>query len=95
MERVNYYIGSSNKLNRWGGDTVAYDYAKLLGRIAEKMDTQAHFAELIGISSRSLSLKLNNKVGWKQNEITQACQVLEIQDAEIPQYFFSLKVQPT
>jgi len=72
---------------------VAYEYSKLLGRITEKFGTQAKFAEAMGLSERSLSLKLNGKVGFKHNEITKACQLLEITGAEITSYFFTLKVQ--
>ena len=72
---------------------MAYDYAKLLGRITEKMGTQAKFANAMNISERTCSLKLNGKIPFKQTEIVQACQVLEIADCDIPSYFFNLKVQ--
>lgn len=72
---------------------MAYDYNKLLGRITEKFGTQAKFAEAIGMSERSLSLKLNGKVGFKQNEIAKACPLLNLSDTDIPGYFFTLKVQ--
>jgi transcriptional regulator with XRE-family HTH domain len=72
---------------------VAYEYSKLLGRITEKFGTQAKFAEAMGLSERSLSLKLNGRVGFKQSEITKACQLLDISGAEITSYFFTLKVQ--
>lgn len=71
---------------------MSYDYSKLLGRIVEKYDSQAEFAKVIGISERSLSLKLNNKVGFKQLEIEMACDLLEIDKDEIAKYFFKLKV---
>ena len=72
---------------------MAYDYSKLLGRITEKMGTQAKFASAMNISERTCSLKLNGKIPFKQTEIVQACQVLEIADCDIPSYFFNLKVQ--
>jgi len=72
---------------------VAYDYNKLLGRITEKFGTQAKFAEAMELSERSLSLKLNGKVGFKQNEITKACPLLDLSADEITSYFFNLKVQ--
>lgn len=74
---------------------MAYDYSKLLGRIIEKYGTQARFSEAMGLSGRSLSLKLNSRVAFKQPEITKACGLLEINDADIPAYFFTLKVQRT
>ena len=72
---------------------MAYNYSKLLGRIIEKYKTQARFAEVFELSERSLSLKLTNKVGWKQQEITRASELLDIADSEIHDYFFTLEVQ--
>ena len=72
---------------------MAYDYSKLLGRITEKYGSQAQFSGAMGKSERSLSLKLNCHVPFKQPEITKACALLEIVDTDIPAYFFTLKVQ--
>lgn len=72
---------------------MPYNYAKLLGRIVEKVGTQSNFSERMGLSERSISLKLNGKVGWKQSEIAKACEVLDISDHEIPAFFFTAKVQ--
>ena len=72
---------------------MPYNYAKLLGRIVEKVGTQCKFADLMGLSERTISLKLNGKIGWKQIEIAKACEVLSIRDDEIPAYFFALGVQ--
>lgn len=72
---------------------MPYDYNKLLGRIVEKVGTQGRFSEKMGLSERTVSLKLNSKIGWKQGEIAKACQVLDIPEEEIPTYFFKLKVQ--
>ena len=67
---------------------MAYNYSKLLGRIVEKYGTQAKFADAMGLSERSLSLKLNCKVPFKQPEISKACGLLEIGEEEIFPYFF-------
>lgn len=69
---------------------MPYNYSKLHGRIVEKVGTQANFAEKLGLSERSMSLKLNGRVGWKQTEISKACEILEILPAEIPAYFFTI-----
>lgn len=69
---------------------MPYNYSKLLGRIVEKVGTQSNFADKVGLSERSVSLKLNGKVGWKQSEIAKACEVLGICDNEIPDYFFAI-----
>ena len=72
---------------------MRFDYAKLLGKITEICGTQAKFADNIGLSERTVSLKLNNRIPWKQNEIRKVCQVLQIPDAEIGLYFFTQEVQ--
>lgn len=69
---------------------MAYDYSKLLGRITEKFGTHARFSGAMGMSERSLSLKLNSKVPFKQPEISKACSLLEIGDSDIPAYFFTI-----
>lgn len=69
---------------------MPYNYNKLLGRIVEKVGTQSKFADKMELSERTISLKLNGKVGWKQSEISKACAVLEIHETEIPAYFFAL-----
>ena len=72
---------------------MPYDYSKLSGRIVEKYETQAKFACAMGLSERSISLKINGKVGWKQNEILKACELLDIPVSQISIYFFTTKVQ--
>ena len=70
-----------------------FDYSKLLGRIKEKFGSNGNFASSKGISERSISLKLNNKVEWKQNEIAKAKKLLNIADEDLFYYFFEEKVQ--
>lgn len=70
-----------------------YNYSKLAGRIVEKFGTQANFANAMNLSERSMSLKLNNKVDWRQSEILEASKLLDFAQVEIPEYFFKLEVQ--
>lgn len=72
---------------------MAYDYAKLNGKIVEKCGTQAVFAERMGLSERTISLKLNNKVAFKQPEIQKALSILGLTESDIQAYFFTLKAQ--
>lgn len=68
---------------------MTFDYSELSGRIVAKYGTQYNFAIAIGLSERSLSLKLNNKVPWKNTEIMRAVDLLDINPEDIPQYFFN------
>nr|DAZ28662.1 MAG TPA: Protein of unknown function (DUF739) [Caudoviricetes sp.] len=44
-------------------------------------------------SERTLSLKLNGKISWKQTDIVKAVELLKLTDNDISEYFFTLKVQ--
>ena len=68
---------------------MAFNYSKLKGRIVEKFQTQGRFAVAMGMSERSLSLKLRNKREFKQSEIDKACRLLEIPIEKTPEYFFA------
>jgi len=68
---------------------MPYNYSKLVGKITEVFGTQLRFAEAMGLSERTISLKLNSKVEWKQREMTKACGLLGISVVEIPAYFFA------
>lgn len=72
---------------------MPYDYARLAGKITEVFTTQAKFAEAMNLSERSISMKINGKIGWKQSEIIRACKLLGLEVAEIPAYFFRMNVQ--
>ncbi|OFO55632.1 DUF739 family protein [Nosocomiicoccus sp. HMSC059G07] len=68
------------------------DYSKLNGAIIEKFGTQYNFAKAMNLSERSISLKLNGKVTWKDTEIIKAKELLDIPVEEIHSYFFNYKV---
>ena len=72
---------------------MAYDYSRLLGRIKEIFGTNGAFAQAMGVSERTMSLKTNNLRGWKQQEMEKACVLLRIDVADIGDYFFKRKVQ--
>ena len=72
---------------------MAYDYRKLRGRIIEKYGTLKDFALDMKWSERTLSLKMNCKVFWKQPEITKAAMLLGIPCNEVAEYFFTQNVQ--
>ena len=73
-------------------DRFIFDYSKLCGRIIEKCGTRKEFARVIRVSTASLSLKLNNKSYFSQDEIQRAIQVLDIESGSVSSYFFTLKL---
>lgn len=72
---------------------MAFNYSKLKGKIIEKFETNANFAAAMGWSEKTLSLKLNGKVAWKQTDIMRAIELLDLSTEDIQVYFFELKVQ--
>lgn len=72
---------------------MAFNYNKLKGRIVEIFGSQIEFSKSMGWSEKTLSLKLNGKVSWKQSDILKAIDLLKLSEDDIQEYFFSLKVQ--
>lgn len=70
-----------------------FDYCELRGKVIARFKTQGVFAAKMGMSERSISLKLSGKRDWKQREIEKACELLDIEKSDIPSYFFSAYVQ--
>lgn len=78
--------------SKFHGASTRFDYSKLLGRIKEYYGKQSAFAEAMGLSERSVSLKLNNIRCWTQQEMQRCCKVLQFDSLEIPKYFFTKAV---
>ncbi len=72
---------------------MSFNYNKLRGRIVELFGSQTEFAKAMKWSERTLSLKLNGKISWKQTDIVKAVELLKLTDNDISEYFFTLKVQ--
>ncbi len=68
---------------------MPYCYNKLLGKIKEKYRTQGRFADALGLSERSLYLKLKSERSFKQSEISKALELLGLGTNEIYEYFFT------
>lgn len=64
------------------------DYSKLRGRIIEVCGSLQAFAAAMGWSGKTNTYKLNGSVDWTQPQIEKACDVLHIEAANIPDYFF-------
>lgn len=71
---------------------MKFDYTKLLDKIIEVHTTQCVFAHEMGLSERTISLKRNNKVRWKDVEIFKAVALLKLNPDDIIDYFFTHKV---
>ena len=65
-----------------------YQYNRLKGKIIEKYGTRKAFAKAVGISENSLSLKLNGKTGFSQEDIEKWSSLLDITMDEYPSFYF-------
>ena len=72
---------------------MAFNYNKLKGRIVEIFGNQIEFAKAMKMSEKTLSLKMNGKVSWKQHEIVKAISLLGLTKDDIQEYFFTIEVQ--
>lgn len=70
---------------------MMFNYDKLKGRIVEKFGTQMAFSKALGVSERTLSLKLNNRIFFTQDEISKCSNLLDISMSDIQDYFFTQK----
>ena len=66
-----------------------FDYSKLKGKIKEVFGTQVAFAEAMGLSSVSVSDKLNNKTEFKASEIKKLAMILKLTVEEVFDIFFA------
>ena len=72
---------------------MAFNYNKLRGRIVEIYGSQIEFAKAMKWSERTLSLKMNGKIPWKQTDIVTAVRLLGLSETDIQEYFFAVEVQ--
>lgn len=66
-------------------------YPKLRGRIVEKFGTLTNFADCLKMNRATLSYRLNSKKGIRQKDIIAICDALDIDKADIGDYFFNFK----
>lgn len=67
---------------------MAYEYSKLRGLIREKSMTERDVAAAIGKSQAWFSGVFAGKASLRRDDILALCEVLEIPQAEIVNYFF-------
>ena len=71
--------------------TIVFDYSKLRGRIKEKYGSEKAFAEAMGLSQATLSLKLNGESATSCAQAMTWAQALQIGIDEMGVYFFNPK----
>lgn len=71
---------------------MEYDYSKLRGRIIEKYGSLGKFTEKVGISKTAMSKKMNGSTQFSQSDVELWCRLLEIDRAEIPDFFYKLSL---
>lgn len=89
--RTGCIMSSLRKLNKQQKGGTMLDYSKLRGAIRAKFNRQDKFAKALEISPCGLSLKLNGKAEWTAKEIRRACELLDLNAKDIPDYFFCRK----
>ena len=70
---------------------MEFDYSKLRGRIVEKYKSQGAFVKHISICDTTLTQKLKGRIAFRNDEIIQMAEKLDINKEEIPDYFFCTK----
>lgn len=71
---------------------MSFNYSKLRGRIIEKFGSIRAFAEAFGVTSVTMSNKLNGKVTISVDDIVKmsAPELLDILPSEYHDYFFTV-----
>ena len=72
---------------------TGFDYSLLIGRIITVFGSRQAFAEAVGISKGTLSMKLNNRSRITGEEVVKWADMLCIDSGEIGLYFFTSKVR--
>jgi len=70
-------------------EKMKYNYSELLGDIKKVFGTQGAFAKAMGMADSTLSLKLNNKAEWSQDEMMLAVSLLHPDARKVESYFFT------
>ena len=87
-KNVIVFIGSQMKTT-YGRRQAMYETSKLRGRIIEKFGTLGNFATEAHVSMSFLSQYMNGKKKLDQPTISKWAALLELEDKDIPAYFFT------
>ena len=74
-------------------ERIEFDFRQLTALIVAIFGSRKAFAEAMGVSKGTLSMRLNNKSRWPIEDIMKACDLLCIDPKEIGIYFFTPKVR--
>ena len=69
-----------------------FNYSKLKGRITERCETQRNFARKLGRTEAYVSGLLSGKAYFSQKDIDKSCELLEIPQNSIGEFFFTKEV---
>lgn len=72
---------------------MEFEFRSLVALIIANYGSRKAFAEKLGISKGTLSMRLNNKSRWPLEDIMKACDLLDIDPKDIGVYFFTTKVR--
>lgn len=65
-----------------------FDNGKLRGRVYEKYKSISNFAKKLNKNRSTVSAMLNGKIKIKREDIVDFCNLLDISEEEIVNYFF-------
>ncbi len=68
---------------------MMYRYDKLRGKIVEKYRSQKAFADILGCTKNTVTLKLQGERGFSQKDIEKWAKALDIQREDYYLYFFT------
>ena len=71
---------------------IKYNYDKLRKKFKELGIKEKEVAKELGISKSTLSLKLNNRASFSQDEILKILVMINLSDSETKEYFLTQKV---
>ena len=72
-------------------DDMSFNYAKLRGKIREVFGSETALAEALGMSRSTMSMKMNGKTEWSQQEMLRVVELLGEPISEVNSLFFAQK----
>ena len=70
---------------------MSFNYARLRGKIREVLGSETALALALGMSRSTISMKLNGKAEWSQQEMLKVVELLGEPISEVNNLFFAQK----